>query len=189
MPSLRLHALLPRSRANGPGVRAVLWTQGCSLGCPGCFNPATHPFQGGVNWKIDDLLGWLHGAAPIDGITLTGGEPLQQAAGVVQLLRRVRTETSWSVILFTGYSLEETRCLPRAEEVLDAIDVLIAGRFEQDQHLGRGLRGSANKTVHLLTPRYTLAELDTVPPVEVLIGTDGTIALSGIHPLRSGSHD
>src|SRR3972149_712339 len=39
---LRLHALLPRSRANGPGMRAVIWFQGCTRGCPGCFNPETH---------------------------------------------------------------------------------------------------------------------------------------------------
>ncbi|MCU0780030.1 MAG: radical SAM protein [Akkermansiaceae bacterium] len=44
--TLRLHAFLPRSRANGPGWRSVVWVQGCSLGCPGCFNPQTHDWEG-----------------------------------------------------------------------------------------------------------------------------------------------
>ena len=40
--SAAIHAIEPRSRANGPGARFVVWLQGCTLGCPGCFNPATH---------------------------------------------------------------------------------------------------------------------------------------------------
>ena len=53
---LRLHAFLPRSRANGPGVRAVIWVQGCSLGCPGCFNPQTHAFSGGEVVTVEELF-------------------------------------------------------------------------------------------------------------------------------------
>jgi len=41
-----LHALIPASRANGPGLRAVVFFQGCTLRCPGCWNPETHPFRG-----------------------------------------------------------------------------------------------------------------------------------------------
>ena len=53
---LRLHQFLPASRANGPGLRAVLWVQGCSLGCPGCFNPQTHPFNEGQPVPVENLV-------------------------------------------------------------------------------------------------------------------------------------
>jgi anaerobic ribonucleoside-triphosphate reductase activating protein len=53
---LRVHHFLPLSYANGPGRRAVLWVQGCTLGCPGCFNPETHRNRGGEQVTIDDLF-------------------------------------------------------------------------------------------------------------------------------------
>src|SRR5437868_145303 len=90
-PHLRLHEFLPESRANGPGVRAVVWVQGCSLGCPGCFNPETHPASGGRMASVDDLLREIAGLGDaIEGVTLSGGEPLQQRGAVVALLRRLR---------------------------------------------------------------------------------------------------
>src|SRR5262245_17271767 len=100
--SLRVHAFLPSSRANGPGLRAVLWTKGCSLGCPGCFNPQTHAFTGGERVPVEALFGRLvdRGDA-IEGLTVSGGEPLQQFRPLLVLLRRVREQTPLSVIVFT----------------------------------------------------------------------------------------
>ena len=106
--TLRVHHFLPASRANGPGVRAVLWTQGCSLACPGCFNPETHTRQGGSDVPVADLLAALRALpAEVEGITISGGEPLQQAPALTNLLREVRAQTPLSVILFTGYTLAE----------------------------------------------------------------------------------
>ena len=66
---LRLHAFLPRSRANGPGTRAVIWVQGCSLGCPGCFNPKTHAFSGGEEVPVEELFQRIVELGPaIEGI-------------------------------------------------------------------------------------------------------------------------
>ena len=50
-----IHAIEPRSRANGPGVRFVVWLQGCTLGCPGCFNPSTHAAAGGRELDLASL--------------------------------------------------------------------------------------------------------------------------------------
>ncbi|HPO59166.1 MAG TPA: hypothetical protein PLV53_10005, partial [Anaerolineaceae bacterium] len=63
-------------------------------------------------------------------------------------------------------------------------DVLLAGRYLQEERVASGLLGSANKTVHLLTPRYTLADLLAVPEAEITIAPDGEIHLSGINPLE-----
>jgi anaerobic ribonucleoside-triphosphate reductase activating protein len=184
-PALRLHQFLPRSWANGPGVRAVLWTQGCSLGCPGCYNPATHPFAGGEVVAIEDLYERIIALGEtIEGITVSGGEPLQQRPALLALLTRLRQRTRLSTLVFTGFSWEEVGRFPEAGDLLACIDVLIAGRYEQTQHLARDLRGSANKTVHFLTSRYGPADLEEVPPAEVVITPEGDIVASGIDPLR-----
>lgn len=182
---LRIHQFLPTSRANGPGVRAVLWVQGCSLGCPGCFNPDTHPFAGGEFVPVENLMRQIAALADrIEGITISGGEPLQQRAPLLTLLQRVRGETSLSVVLFTGYTWEEVLQMPDSQALLACVDVLIAGRYEASQRLARDLRGSTNKTVHFLTNRYKEKDLQAVPPAEVIITANGEIIVSGIDPTR-----
>lgn len=182
---LRVHQLLPHSRANGPGRRAVLWVQGCSLGCPGCYNPETHAFAGTELIAPDDLFQQIAAlTGSIEGLTISGGEPFQQARPLTVLLTRIRRETALSVLIFTGFSWDELQQRPSAAPVLACTDVLIAGRFVAEQRIARGLRGSANKTVHLLTDRYTLADLEAVPRTEIIITRQGDIVASGIDPVR-----
>jgi anaerobic ribonucleoside-triphosphate reductase activating protein len=182
--SLKIHQLLNASRTNGPGLRAVVWTQGCSLGCPGCFNPETHDFKPGERVSIDVLASTLLDLAPgIEGITISGGEPFQQAPALAELLHIVRRSSPLSVIVFSGYTLPELNKIPAASRVLASIDLLIAGRYVQASRLAAGLVGSVNKTLHFLTPRYTSSDLESVPEAEVIINPDGGVVLSGIHPL------
>ena len=119
-----------------------------------------------------------------EGVTVSGGEPLAQFHPLVALLRRVRQETTLSSIVFTGYTWDEVQRMPEIGSLLGIIDVLVAGRYEAKRRLSRGLRGSANKTVHLLTARYTLADLEATPPAEILVTTNGDRVLSGIDPLQ-----
>lgn len=182
---LRIHHLLPLSRANGPGARAVIWVQGCSLKCPGCFNPETHPFESGELVRVPELLNRLLDLEEtIEGITVSGGEPLEQRLALLALLERVRRETSLSVLLFTGYTWEEVQRMPDGPALLGCIDVLIAGRYDGSQHLACDLRGSANQTVHLLTRRYTLDDLQSVPSGEIVITPEGGVVLTGIDPIE-----
>ena len=111
---------------------------------------------------------------------------MQQREAVAALLGRIRRETKLSVIVFTGFTWEELQAMPQAGAVLAGVDVLIAGRYVTAERVARGLRGSANKTIHLLTPCYTLADLEAVPEGEVFVGPDGEIFASGIGPLRLG---
>jgi anaerobic ribonucleoside-triphosphate reductase activating protein len=178
---LRIHAFEPFSRANGPGLRAVIWVQGCSLNCPGCFNPETHTPAGGELVSVDGLFRRIAALGDsIEGISVSGGEPLQQRASLLALLRRVRRETPLSVLLFTGYTWEEVR----ADALLACLDVLIAGRYDHSRRLAHGLRGSANKTVHFLTDRYAMGDLQPVPCAEVIITAEGEVVASGIDPIR-----
>jgi len=181
---LRVHQVLPRSRANGPGTRLAIWLQGCTLGCPGCFNPETHPVQAGIHIAVDDLFLTIWTArAEFEGITISGGEPLQQRRPLLQLLRRVRQETGLTVIVFTGYEWGEIQKRPGIADRLACIDVLIAGRYQADQRLAAGLRGSSNKTVHMLSGRYQPGDIDATPDAEVVLMADGEILSSGIDPL------
>ncbi len=183
---LRVHATEPRSRANGPGSRFVVWMQGCTLGCPGCFNAATHPTDGGRVVDVAELVAEIasaHASAPIDGVSLSGGEPLQQAAAAVELLDGVRA-LGLSTLAFSGYTLDEIRALPHGADVLARLDVLIDGRYVSTERLASGLRGSANQTIQLLTSRYSLGEVEATPVAEIRIGPTGEVVLTGVNPLK-----
>ncbi|MBI2875876.1 MAG: radical SAM protein [Candidatus Tectomicrobia bacterium] len=152
---LNLHAIWPRSRANGPGIRTALWFQGCTLECPGCFNPATHSSEPRWMVDVDELAEQIVvDERALEGITISGGEPLQQPEALLRLLSAVRTRTKLSLLLFSGYTMAEIRRMPLGPPILDRVDVMIAGRYAQAHRLARGLRGSSNQTVHLLTGRY-----------------------------------
>jgi len=181
---LRLHNFLESSQANGPGWRAVIWVQGCTLGCPGCFNPQTHPKSPGSSVPVAELAGRiLQLEAHIEGITISGGEPLQQIGPVTALLRQVRQDSGLSVILFTGYTWEEIQSMPAAPGLLEFVDVLLAGRFMQELRVGQGLVGSSNKTLHFLTGRYSGEDLSHVPTTELILAPGGEILASGIDPI------
>ncbi|MBI3097682.1 MAG: radical SAM protein [Planctomycetes bacterium] len=180
-PTLNLHAILPRSRANGPGLRTVIWFQGCTLGCPGCFNPETHSAEPRNVVSSKSLLSdVVRDAAGIEGVTISGGEPLQQAEGLLSLLAGIRRSTPLSIILFSGYRRFEIELLPLGPQILEHLDVLIDGRYVERRHLGSGLRGSSNQIIHLLTSRYTVGDLLRTPEGEILIDPAGKLTLSGV---------
>ena len=162
---IRLHAFESVSWANGPGRRAVVWFQGCTLGCPGCFNPATHNPQDGYEADTETLAAdTLSLGATIEGVSISGGEPFQQSAPLLDLLNRL-ADSHLSRLVFTGYTLPEIDRLPLGSSLLRQIDVLIAGRYAIAQHVGQALLGSANQQIHLLTNRYTLSQLVSVPRI------------------------
>lgn len=175
MLELNLHSILWRSQANGPGTRAVFWCQGCPLGCHGCFNADTQPREPRMVVPVTDLLYDLsERIGRIEGITLTGGEPLQQRPAVSLLLDSVKAATNLSVILFTGYTWDEVRLFPEATTIVRCTDVLLTGRYDPN----------VPKTVHLLSPRYSAADIAGVPQAEVILRPDGATVLTGTAPLR-----
>jgi anaerobic ribonucleoside-triphosphate reductase activating protein len=183
---VRVHAVEPRSRANGPGVRFVVWFQGCTLGCPGCFNPATHavdPARGAPGDIPIDELAAAMAAAGATGLSLSGGEPLQQPQAARALLDAARAR-GMSTLAFSGYTIDEIRGLPGGPEVLARLDVLIDGRYVAGDRLATGLRGSANQRIQLLTDRHSLAEVEATPVAEIRIGPGGEVILTGVDPLK-----
>ncbi|MBU2483410.1 MAG: radical SAM protein [Proteobacteria bacterium] len=182
---MRIHSFMPRSRANGPGVRAVIWVQGCTLKCPGCFNPAMLPKEGGDLVPVEELFKRIKAPGDsIEGITVSGGEPLQQMEPLLDLLQRVRNETSLSVLVFTvtGYIWDEVVVMKGGDTLLAQIDALIAGRYDRSGRVAKGLLGSSNQTLHLISDRYSLEDLEAIPTAEVVITGNGEIMKSGIDP-------
>ncbi|HWN69790.1 MAG TPA: 4Fe-4S single cluster domain-containing protein [Haliangium sp.] len=185
-----VHAMEPRSRANGPGTRFVIWFQGCSLGCPGCFNPGTHA-PGARSLHTPDTVDAvvaqiLAQGDAIEGITLSGGEPFEQPDAALALVSAVRARTALSILIFSGYTIEEIRDRPQGPAILAQIDVLVDGRYEARQRLGRGLRGSANQRIHLLGDRYRAGDVEATPEAEIRIDARGQVVLTGVDPLRLG---
>ena len=140
--------------ALGPGNRLGLWVQGCGLACPGCMSRDTWDRGGGTVMTAESLVKtWrdalAHGA---DGITVSGGEPLDQAQGLTGLLREVRrlpAARPADILVYTGYELAEAR--RRGSGVLALADAVITGRYEVAEPTSLIWRGSANQRLVPLT--------------------------------------
>ena len=149
----------PCTDAEGPGKRFALWFQGCPMRCSGCCNPEMLPFEGGFKIPVAELEAHVIEARErheIEGITLLGGEPLAHAPAAAALTNAVR-ERGLSVMIFTGYTLEESRALrdPNVEALLANTDILVDGRYERDlPDTTRRWIGSTNQRIHFLTDRY-----------------------------------
>lgn len=191
--SLRLTRAHFPVTALGYGRRLGLWVQGCPLACAGCIAKDTWDPDGGVEVGIDELLEDVrHSAdAGADGLTVSGGEPLQQVAGLTALLRGIRVlslTAPFDVLVYTGYELGELD--PAQLAGADLADVLITGRYAATAPTRRIWRGSANQEMLLLTPlareRYTsfLEYEPPSPPIQVETDTDGTAWWVGVpnHP-------
>ena len=82
---LRLAGVAEDSIVDGPGLRLAIFVQGCPHNCPGCHNPETHDSSGGYDFSVEDIIQKLQKNPLLDGITLSGGEPLCQPVPLVQL--------------------------------------------------------------------------------------------------------
>ena len=166
MAELRLSAPVQfDSIVDGEGLRAVIWTQGCPHGCPGCHNPQTHPFDGGTSVASEILLKQLKAHFYLDGVPFSGGEPMAQAAACGELAQAVH-QLGMNVWCYTGYTWEALMEAqdPDQRMFLEQIDVLIDGPFLLAQKsLNLRFRGSANQRLidvkaSLKAQRVVLAE-------------------------------
>lgn len=171
LPLLNVAAICRKTRALGPGVRSVVWVQGCPFRCRGCIAPEWIPLRPARLVSPEDLANELP-LAEVDGLTFSGGEPMLQAAGLArlaQLARQVRPNLS--IICYTGFTLEELTCQPPYPGVTDLLqqtDVLIDGLYVEELNDDRGLRGSSNQRIHFLTDRLKGEDLEScVRRVEV----------------------
>lgn len=177
-----LHATTRHTCANGPGVRFAVWVQGCTLACAGCFNPETHA-AGGVAATTASVFTDLIEALPVDGITITGGEPLQQPVALAHFLALFRSDlrtADKSVVVLTGYSLAEILSDPRKVLAIKEVDTVVSGRYNQRKRIASGLRGSSNKQYWHRTGRHDDRDFANTPESEILVLPDGSVTITGM---------
>ena len=187
---LQIAQIVPHTEAEGPGCRFALWFQGCPLRCPGCCNPEMLPFEGGRAVALGVLVEQIEEAARshgVEGVTLLGGEPLAHAAGAAALARAVR-QRGLTVMVFSGYTLEEARRMPDAAvaDLLSLTDILVDGPYLREQpEARRRWIGSANQRIHFLSDRYRADDPRWLLPNTLEIRLRGTELTVNGFPARS----
>ena len=150
MNTLRVYGTADDSIVDGPGIRLAIFTQGCGHACPGCHNPEALPFEGGVEFAVDELKRCIEANPLLGGITLTGGEPFEQPEPLLELVNWAK-ERGLSVWAFSGYTFEELMGgVPsvQARELLLALEVLVDGRYiEALASHELAWRGSSNQRI------------------------------------------
>jgi anaerobic ribonucleoside-triphosphate reductase activating protein len=181
--TINLAGFLARSSANGPGIRSVVWVQGCPLHCEGCFNPQFLSFTPAQQVTPSTLADRICSREPVDGVTFSGGEPFAQADALGELGERLQ-QRGLSIVTFTGFShdrvLGATR--PAWQRLLAVTDLLIAGPYIPSLKCDTPWIGSSNQQIIPLTDVITLP--DSRSPVsgqvaEFTIHTDGTLTATG----------
>ncbi|MET8179765.1 4Fe-4S single cluster domain-containing protein [Streptomyces sp. NPDC005336] len=166
----------------GPGTRAGIWTQGCTIGCAGCVSKDTWVADPATSVDVDALIGWLASLPePLDGVTVSGGEPFQQPKALAALLRGVDTWRAGQappvdILVYSGYSLSRLR--REHPDILSSCDAVVTGRYvERLNRPGLRWRGSANQRVTALTElgreRYEGAEEPAAGSPSMQVSVEG----------------
>ena len=142
MINIHRYEVVENEHLYGPGKRLLLFTQGCSLRCKGCTNQHLWEFGKGIDVTIEEIL---NQCTDLDGITLHGGEPLDQANVLVELIKKLKKQGK-TVILFTGYIFKELNKVQKQAWL--SSDMVISGRYEeQNRNIYLQFRGSTNQKV------------------------------------------
>ena len=142
---IRIAGLVEESFVDGDGIRFAIFMQGCQRHCEGCHNPETHALDGGRLVDTKEIISAIKKNPLLDGITLTGGEPLLQICAANELARAAKN-LGLSVWCYTGYTFENLP--PNSNALLENIDVLIDGEFiESLRDLELQFRGSHNQRI------------------------------------------
>lgn len=135
------------SIVDGPGIRCVLWTQGCPHHCPGCHNPHTHDIHIGTEVPIANILRQMQEMKLQNGITFSGGEPFLQANALIEVAKQAK-EMHWNCWAYSGYTFDEIISDETMKEFLSYLDVLVDGKFVEAQKDYRlRFKGSNNQRI------------------------------------------
>lgn len=148
----------------GPGKRLIIWLQGCLQKCNGCCNQTFLPLRRASLISPEDLV-QMCVRGEVEGISLSGGEPFLQAVQLFPLIEQLKNR-GYSIFIWTGYLLEQLRTIadpPEIGEILRRTDILVDGKFSQDQKSDLVWRGSINQHVYFLSDRYS-SDLIEQPP-------------------------
>jgi len=165
---MNLHGISKCSFVNGPGNRFVIWTQGCSKGCKNCFNPATWNFEPNLLLDVKEIFELIK-ESNVSGVTISGGDPLEQPDELLELLILLKElDLDKGIILFSGYTWDEINNIGGSTlECLDFIDLLIDGKFVERLKVEDGLRGSSNQNFIYFSSKVVPEEVEFDRAIEV----------------------
>ena len=145
---LRIAGTIQESIVDGPGIRFVIFTQGCDFHCEGCHNPHTWSHTGGTLVDIDSLYKTIKSNPLIKGITISGGEPFLQSAALIPLIKRLR-KSGYEIAVYTGYSFEQLLTEGgTSTEMVKLVDIIIDGKFLlNEKSLLLKFKGSKNQRI------------------------------------------
>ena len=148
---IRISGIVKESIVDGPGIRLVVFSQGCKHNCKGCHNPQTHSFENGQMINIEDILEMIKKNPLLDGVTFSGGDPFEQAESFAELGKEVK-KLGLNIITYTGYTYEEIiESVDKKKgwkDLLHVTDMLIDGPFQIDKRsLELKFRGSSNQRI------------------------------------------
>ncbi len=179
---LNIYKFLPVSEVEGPGKRACIWVQGCSIQCKNCALPQTWSKDRGQKISVDELAEKIIDIGEIEGVTFTGGEPFDQAKALFKLALKLK-EAGLSIITFTGYKIEDIQNSKKESwhDLLSVTDILIDSPYiHEKSDFSRPLVGSSNQRYHFLSGRYSKNDLSSNSErIEVRIQEDGKISVNG----------
>lgn len=147
VPMINLYGTVQDSIVDGPGLRYSVFVQGCTHACPGCHNPESQPKEGGEERAVEDIVADIKSNPLIHDVTLTGGEPFEQAQATASLARLLK-DAGYGIWTYTGYLYEDLMRSddPFVHQLIDATDVLVDGPFiESKRSLDLDWCGSANQ--------------------------------------------
>lgn len=131
--TIKIAGVVKESIVDGPGIRYVIFTQGCPHKCPGCHNPQTHDINGGKDVAISKLVEDIKRNPLLKGVTISGGDPFVQAKAVSKLISQL-DKKRYNIMVYTGYEYEELISMANSEngfmELLENTDILIDGKFD-----------------------------------------------------------
>ncbi|HZJ89205.1 MAG TPA: 4Fe-4S single cluster domain-containing protein [Bacilli bacterium] len=145
---IRLAGVKDDSLIDGPGLRFVVFFQGCPFACPGCHNPDTWDKDGGYTSSTSDVQKLWQNNFLLDGITFSGGEPFKQPEALLNLIVRAKKD-NLNVTIYTGFTYETlvAKNDPTINEILMRADFLIDGPFIVAEKAEVLYRGSKNQRI------------------------------------------
>jgi len=169
----------------GPGSRSALWVSGCSRRCEGCIAPEYQNPAFGQSWTNEELVVWM--VSGNGRLTLSGGEPMEQAAQLNKALKLAAEVRTIETITFTGYTLDQIiqNGDPDQLELVSLSDLLVHGAYVQALHCDQYLKGSSNQEFHFSSNVYRWIA-DSPPPssgIEIEIDELAGLSITGVPPI------
>lgn len=144
---VRIAGHMSESIVDGPGLRYVLFTQGCPHHCAGCHNPDTHDFEAGEEVSLYDVYQQIRRNPLLRGVTFSGGEPLCQCSALLPLAEVLKKQ-GYHLMAYTGFTFEQLLAQNDCQSFLACLDILVDGPFIQaEKSLELRFRGSCNQRV------------------------------------------